>query len=605
MNYKEENDRLFNDFLSCYFWEPFRQGEQSIEFIISPRCNLNCFPAGTMIRMADYTEKRIEDIEVGDAVMGFPEYPSRSDPMRPQCSTVTTLLHSETFELIRFTFEDGTELVTTPDHPILVKSKCERSGRYRLAKKFKVGQEAVCIALPPLQDANDIGLVRLDWVVKLFGTKKICCIDYPKCYMPEPLYNLETTTHTYIANGVLVHNCDYCYISKYRGTTFPEAIYDNTNIINNLGKIVRWMDYNGFTCPIDIFSGEPLAQRIGYEVLDYIYDFYKDKPAERRPKHVVIPTNFSFIASDEWTARVEDLLDKYENIGMPLYLSASFDGKYMDSNRPYVHDLDIPLRAERDDAYYDKIFEFAKKHKCGFHPMIYYRGIDDWKRNFDWFQEMYVKHGIEWDNLYLLQVRNAGWTPEQNKSMYDFLRYLIDFAWDKCGHNYNKFACFMGEGQRGFNILSEIFNTCSRGIGCGMQASFGVRLSDMSHHICHRTMYPDLKLGELVDDPDTVLRYKTQNAELGLTAYGFSTSVQPACIRCPIKHLCIGGCLGAQYEANRDLFSPIQSVCQNSWWLVKAIVDGFEAIGVLDTWCEGLPKDKVREIEFVRSWKDL
>lgn len=162
----------------------------------------------------------------------------------------------------------------------------------------------------------------------------------------------------------------------------------------------------------------------------------------------------------------------------------------------------------------------------------------------------------------------------------------------------------MSEGQRGFNILSEIFNTCSRGIGCGMQASFGVRLSDMSHHICHRTMYPDLKLGELVDDPDTVLRYKTQNAELGLTAYGFSTSVQPACIRCPIKHLCIGGCLGAQYEANRDLFSPIQSVCQNSWWLVKAIVDGFEAIGVLDTWCEGLPKDKVREIEFVRSWKD-
>lgn len=170
-----------------------------------------------MIRMADYTEKRIEDIEVGDEVMGFPEYPSRSDPMRPQCSTVTTLLHSETFELIRFTFEDGTELVTTPDHPILVKSKCERSGRYRLAKKFKVGQDAVCIALPPLQDANDIGLVRLDWVVKLFGTKKICCIDYPKCYMPEPLYNLETTTHTYIANGVLVHNCNYC---QGRGTAW-------------------------------------------------------------------------------------------------------------------------------------------------------------------------------------------------------------------------------------------------------------------------------------------------------------------------------------------------------------------------------------------------
>lgn len=439
MSYQEENDKLFNGFLQRYFWEPFKRGEQSIEFIISPRCNLAC---------------------------------------------------------------------------------------------------------------------------------------------------------------------KYCYISKYHDKTFPETIYCTSNIIENLRKVLRWMDYNGFTCPIDIFSGEPLAQKIGYEVLDEICSFYVDKPAERRPRYIIIPTNFSFTASAEWTARVEGLMERFAAIGMPLYLSASFDGKFMDENRPYAGELDIPLRTERDDAYYDRIFEFAKKHQCGFHPMIYYSGIENWKKNFDWFQEMYQKYGIEWDNLYLLQVRNDGWTPEKNKAMYDFVQYLINFAWDKCGHDYGEFHAFMTDGQHGFNILSEIFGTCGRGIGCGMQTSFGVRLSDMSHHICHRTMYPDLKLGELVDDADTVLRYKTQNAELGLTAYGFSTAIQPACIRCPIKSLCIGGCLGAQYEVNHDLFSPIRSVCQNSWWLAKAVIDGFAAIGILDKWCEGLPKEKLQGVEFVRRCAD-
>ena len=428
--------------------------------------------------------------------------------------------------------------------------------------------------------------------------------DFLSRYFWEPFRNGEQSIELIISPRCPLA-CVYCYLFKYRDKTFPETIYCTSNILANLDKILRWMDYNGFVCPIDIFSGEPLAQKIGYEVLDTIYDFYKDKPPERKAKHIVIPTNFSFIASDEWTARVEDLIAKFDSIGMPLFLSASFDGKYMDANRPYTHDLDIPLKTERNDAYYDRIFEFAKKHRCGFHPMLYYKGIENWKKNFDWFQEMYQKHGIEWDNLYLLQVRNDGWTPESNAVMYDFIRYIIEFAWDKCHRSYEEFRGFMLNGQHGFNILSEIFGTCNRGIGCSMQASFGIRVSDMAHHICHRNMYPDLKLGSLVDDPDKVLRYETQNAELGLTAYGFSTSIQPGCIKCPIKELCIGGCLGAQYEVNHDLFSPIPSVCQNSWWLAKAVVDGFDSIGVMDQWMKGLPLMKQKGIEFIRKCKDV
>jgi radical SAM protein with 4Fe4S-binding SPASM domain len=275
----------------------------------------------------------------------------------------------------------------------------------------------------------------------------------------------------------------------------------------------------------------------------------------------------------------------------------------MEQNRPYKHDLDIPLNFPRNDAYYDKVFEFSKKYHFGFHPMIYYGGIENWIKNFDWFQEQFAKHGIGWRNIYLLQVRNDGWTVEANKELYKFIQHIINFAFDKVGMDKEAFVRFLREEQNGFNILSQPLVSHNRGIGCGLQNTFGIRVSDLAHHVCHRNMYPDYCIGSLVDDEDGILRYETKNAELGLVAYGFNTKMQPACIKCPINHLCIGGCLGAQYEINRDLFSPIKSVCQNSWWLMKAIIDGFERIGVLDLVKQGCAEGKNEQIEFLRGFK--
>jgi hypothetical protein len=57
----------------------------------------------------------------------------------------------------------------------------------------------------------------------------------------------------------------------------------------------------------------------------------------------------------------------------------------MEENRPYKSNLDLPIEVIRDDAYYDKCFDFVKNNGGGFHPMIYSKNIEKWKDNFLWF----------------------------------------------------------------------------------------------------------------------------------------------------------------------------------------------------------------------------
>lgn len=395
--------------------------------------------------------------------------------------------------------------------------------------------------------------------------------------------------------------CKYCYIHKYSSKTFADDIYNNSDVIGNLRKVLHWIHSNKFICPLEIFSGEFFAQEIGFEVMEEIYSFYKEVPEGERIKRIIIPTNFTFIVSQDATTRIEGLIERFRLIGIGVTLSASFDGKYMEQNRPFKKNLDLEFNCIRDDAYYDRVFQFSKKHDFGFHPMIYAEGIENWIQNFDWFQGMFSKHGIDWKNIYLLQVRNAGWTVEQNQHMYKFIQHLITFAYEKCGKDQQVFLDFINGVYRGFNLLTAPFSTSDRGIGCSIQTSLGIRLSDLTHSPCHRLMYPDFKIGEFVDDPDMGLKYKTKNAELGLTVYGFSTQIQPMCIECPINVICMAGCLGSQFETNGDIFSPIRSVCQNHWWIGKAIIDGFDSLGILDTFMGGLPQSMKKQINFLRG----
>jgi hypothetical protein len=71
----------------------------------------SCFPAGTMIRMADNSVKPIEDVKVGDMVLGF-------DGEQQVAERVQTLESPVRDHLYVLTFSDGTTLELTREHPL-------------------------------------------------------------------------------------------------------------------------------------------------------------------------------------------------------------------------------------------------------------------------------------------------------------------------------------------------------------------------------------------------------------------------------------------------------------------------------------------------------
>ena len=169
--------------------------------------------------------------------------------------------------------------------------------------------------------------------------------------------------------------CKYCYLNKYYDELYTN--FDEEVVMKNLKIFLDWYAKNEFVCSIDIFSGELFATDFGVEVLEVIVDFFADK--EKKPKEIIIPSNYTFICDDNKTARIERALDRAKSNKLKIFFSASIDGKYMEQNRPSKKDI------VRDDEYYDKVFAFSKKHDFLFHPMIYAEGIENWKKNFDWF----------------------------------------------------------------------------------------------------------------------------------------------------------------------------------------------------------------------------
>lgn len=394
--------------------------------------------------------------------------------------------------------------------------------------------------------------------------------------------------------------CSYCYINKYNNKLFNKT-QSTDNVLSNIDYILKFLDNKQFTGELNLFSGELLSQQLGYDLLEKIYTFYKDKPREKKIKLICIPTNYTFICDEECTSKVQDLIDRFRDIGINLFLSASFDGKKVETYRPYKEDLDFCFKENyRTDDYYEKVFAFMKKNDFGPHPMIYNKAIFNWKENFDWFQSMLEKYDMDWWNLYLLQVRNNGWTKEQNQEMYNFIRYIIDFSLKKCDNNPEKLLEFLKK-RKGFNILTAPFFKTNRGTTCGLQLNLCIRAEDLKTFSCHRLMYEDFIICDWEKDEEVGLKPIVKNAELGITTYGCNTKSFPICIECPIKELCNGGCLGAQYESTGSMFTPIPNVCKNYYYLIKAVIDGFDEIGITEKFIDYANFEQRKAIEILRS----
>ena len=387
--------------------------------------------------------------------------------------------------------------------------------------------------------------------------------------------------------------CKYCYVNKYYHITYPDAIYDPNVAVDNAMKYLKALTKMGLAPDVDIFSGELFAQEAGFRLLERMLQHYESLPESLRPDVVSIPTNYTFICDPKLTERVQSLVDGFKELNISINLSASVEGKYMEENRPCAKPIDIDLKVVRDDAYYDRMFEFCKRNYFGFHPMLSAENIDKWIDNFNWWQQKLKEHDMEWDSVYILEVRNADyWTEEQLAEYQKFLHYIYFYALDKCkecGWDFLKWLLRLEDKNNdddhsvgwdnGFNILMQPLCSNTNGIGCNIQQHTAVRCADLTIVPCHRLMYEQFHIAKILIDDDYNISYDCSNLEMGMVLPMVRQKIQPKCNTCPLNHICINGCLGAQYEATGDLFTPIPTICRLMLVKAKTMLDCLKESG--------------------------
>lgn len=357
--------------------------------------------------------------------------------------------------------------------------------------------------------------------------------------------------------------CTYCYYHKFGEQLFVDS--DDETKLDNLRMLLQWLKQNDYKPEIEFFSGEPLIKPAVFTALKMIIDFMKEYGGQ-----ITIPTNFTWIKNMRILGEVDGLMEYGKRNGVEVLLSASVDGKFEDVNRPGV---------ERDDDYYNKVFNFAWKHQCGFHPMIYSENIEKWKENFLWFQEMLRKNNLPWNNIYLLEIRNEEWNDKQIKEFGKFIEFLVEWTWVKCGRNFERYYDFLIRGK-GFNILNSILSTIGRGIGCGYQSMLYVRMGDLTIVPCHRTSYrPYISGGFIVEDKKIIDIY-SGNIEYYIAGLSMDADTFPYCETCVIKNMCSHGCLGSQLESTGDPFTPIPSVCKLEFEKVAAMIRVYRKLDI-------------------------
>lgn len=394
--------------------------------------------------------------------------------------------------------------------------------------------------------------------------------------------------------------CKYCYYERYGSELYPLKISGNSLVMKNFEMLLNWLEENQLFPRIEPFSGEIFSQNIGFKLVDRLLDFYIKNDLTSSPQHyVVIPTNATFIFSDKKTKEVENLLNKAKDNNIPMYLSLSVDGKFVENeNRPFKSGK------LRDDEYYDKLFAFAKKWNFSFHPMIYSNGVEKWIDNFLWFQEMFKKYDIPFFYIYLLEVRNVEWTKQQIKDFYKFMRFICNYYYNFVGISGNDFIKYVTEVKLS-NIFS-LFYRVGRGTGCSVQSAMQLRLGDLTHSICHRAAYKPHNLWKFKTDENKIIGIEALNAPLFLSHQTMDEDNFPMCESCFIKYLCNGQCLGSMNETNGSLFAPIPTVCALEHAKMAAVVDECISLDILKDWYPFV-RPEVQEtikIYYDRFWKE-
>jgi hypothetical protein len=151
--------------------------------------NAPCFVEGTPILMEDGTYVNIENVKVDDRVLSFDFKNNES-----KSSNVLNIFSKKVNKVVKYTFENGKELIATIDHPIYVIDKGWSSYSAELSNTL------YSLDTP-------VKKIEIGDVIKLYNETQIL-INTKILEGQYTVYNLSKVEqyHNYYANDILSHN---------------------------------------------------------------------------------------------------------------------------------------------------------------------------------------------------------------------------------------------------------------------------------------------------------------------------------------------------------------------------------------------------------------
>ena len=377
-------------------------------------------------------------------------------------------------------------------------------------------------------------------------------------------------------------SCSYCYIQKHREYLYPDNIINNDIIISNMRSFLNYLKLNKKVVPmIDLFSGEIWGEDFGYQILNTLLEFAKEY---KYTEYISMATNMDFLFTENGEKWMDYFIDEFSKLGVRMNISASIDGALLEQTyRPQNKNYEIDI--SYDSSYYDKIFSFQSRHGFGLHPMVYSKNCKYWCENFDWFMDMSKKYYGYYKEPMMLEVRDNNWSEEDIEYYKKFLLHTIKFRYEKICNSDNaafaQYLCRIRSYRKLGNNNIGIY-TYNHKLNCTIPKTIFIRLGDMAIIPCHRTAYPDNIYGYMNIDGKN-MNITANNFKLMLNVIGTKPNNDyPKCKDCIYKKLCLKGCLGSQYETNKNMFVPCDTVCNMYKAKINLLVDVYTSMGIYD-----------------------
>lgn len=359
-------------------------------------------------------------------------------------------------------------------------------------------------------------------------------------------------------------NCEYCYLIKHQDELYPKNFRSTKQILNNLQIFLNYLIENNYDniLKFSLFSGEIWHTQFGLDVLETIYQYCLK--AKQPPLSIMIPSNFSFILDDIQLQKIETYIDKFNKKNIYLNFSCSIDGFFIESeNRPFNNSNNNYIKDSEE--HYEKIFKWCKKYGYGFHPMVNSFNIEKWKQQYKWWIDNFIKYELNFHQYSMfLEVRDNNWTDNKIYSYLDYLNFSVDYLFESYFKDdpvgLLKTMLNIDTVDNGNYINIQITRQSAR-MSCTVDRIICIRLGDLSWVPCHRTSYDPFVYGTFQVQDNKIQNLIAKNVILPASIYSLGYKGHPKCDICPIADLCLRGCYGAQFEANKDLFYPCETVC--------------------------------------------